>query len=118
MPAKEFILEDIKRILIDEQIGGEILVKIKNLLTSEDKESVSISNEETNLKGMKDEEIIKWAKENNFDTILTADYDMAKNAIIEKLKVLFLFQEDHRRFILVRIYPIKGWIRKIEEIDY
>ncbi|MGQ4894456.1 MAG: hypothetical protein ACP6IQ_07545, partial [Candidatus Njordarchaeia archaeon] len=73
--------------------------------------TVSISNGETNLKGMKDEDVIKWAKENNFDTILTADYNMAKNVIAEKLNVLFLFQENHIKFILARIYPIKGWIK-------
>ena len=113
------LLEGISKVLVDEDVGGKILDKIREILEQSNIEVTEITKEQRELRGKDDKFIVEWAKNNGFDAILTGDYGMMREAIQRKLNVLLLLAyEAHNINILTRIIPIKGWRIEIEEFDF
>jgi len=112
------LLSNIEKVLVDEQVREDIVEKIKEKFGKESIEVKWINSDFPELRGKRDDEILRWMKEKGFDTILTANYDMARKAVLNKINTLFLFiYDNHRRFILTRIVPITGWkIKIVEEV--
>ena len=113
-------LSNIKRVLVDEQVPGDIVGKIREKFGEVNIEVKWINTDFPELRGKEDDEILEWMKEKGFDTILTANYDMARRAVLNKINILLLFiYDNHRKFVLTRIVPITGWKIKIiiEEIS-
>jgi len=109
-------LKEIKKILADEQIGGDFADTIKNFFNKHNIEIHFISSELENLKGKDDTTICKWAKENGYDAILTEDTGMVFEAAKSGLKVFQVRHlEKHKKLMLLRIYKLKTWAKTIIE---
>jgi len=118
MDTVEKHLEGIKRVLVDEQIGGTFANTIKQFFEKQNIviKFISLDQELKELKGKTDPDVCRWAKEHDYDAIVTEDVPMIYEAISQGLAV---FQarhfDNHKRLWLLRIYKITGWRQSIIE---